>query len=328
VNDPLLGGAPGDRDEIVASSQVVLDGDLSKERLISLVGLQREEDSLDYKSSYDLTGRRVTKDKLSMVADVVAMANTIASVAKELLRMNTIYHDQKEAQVEKRLGPEQTTGRHHEERRILQTVRCASRVSPWAALTFDDGPDPSWTPRILDALDRAGARATFFVIAPLALEHRQLVSVMLDAGHEVEFHCTEHERHTRRSRHEVEADTHEGLQALRSLGIEPRLWRPPWGIRAPWTQEVAEDSNLRLAPWSADTKDWRGDAAPEMLGRIEPLLGPGCVVLMHDGLGPGARRTGCKETITLVEPLVARLRELGCEPTPLGVAIGDRRVRA
>jgi hypothetical protein len=55
---------------------VVLDGDLSKERLISLIGLQREEDSLDYKSSYDLTGGRVTKDKLNMVADVVAMANT------------------------------------------------------------------------------------------------------------------------------------------------------------------------------------------------------------------------------------------------------------
>src|SRR5918995_4986354 len=63
-------------DEITANSQVVLDGNLSKERLISLIGLQREEDSLDYKSSYDLTGRRATKDKLSMVADVVAMANT------------------------------------------------------------------------------------------------------------------------------------------------------------------------------------------------------------------------------------------------------------
>ena len=76
MNDSLLGDVPSDRDEIVASSQVVLDGDLSKERLISLIGLQREEDSLDYKSSYDHTGRRVTKDKLNMVADVAAMANT------------------------------------------------------------------------------------------------------------------------------------------------------------------------------------------------------------------------------------------------------------
>jgi peptidoglycan/xylan/chitin deacetylase (PgdA/CDA1 family) len=185
-------------------------------------------------------------------------------------------------------------------------------------LTFDDGPDPLWTPRILDALERVDVRATFFVITPLALKHRQLVAEALGAGHEVEFHCTEHVRHTRRSRREVEADTREGLQAVRSLGIEPQLWRPPWGVRAPWTQEVAEEFGLRLASWSVDTKDWRGDTAPEMLGRIEPLLGSGSVVLMHDGLGPGARRTGCGETVALVEPLVARLRELGCEPTPLG----------
>jgi peptidoglycan/xylan/chitin deacetylase (PgdA/CDA1 family) len=197
-----------------------------------------------------------------------------------------------------------------------------------ASLTFDDGPDPSWTPRILEVLDRVGARATFFVMAPLALEHHQLVSKTLDAGHEIEFHCTEHVRHTRRSRCEVEADTREGLQALRSLGIEPRLWRPPWDARAPWTQEVAQEFGLRLASWSVDTKDWRGDTAPEMLGTIEPLLGPGSVVLMHDGLGPGARRTGCGETVALVEPLVTRLRELGCEPTLLGIAVEEHRVEA
>jgi peptidoglycan/xylan/chitin deacetylase (PgdA/CDA1 family) len=204
----------------------------------------------------------------------------------------------------------------------------ASCITPCAALTFDDGPDPLWTPRILDALDRVAVRATFFVIAPLALEHRQVVAETLDAGHEIEFHCTEHVRHTRRSRRAVEVDTREGLQALRSLGIEPRLWRTPWGVRAPWTQEVAEEFSLRLASWSVDTKDWRGDTTPEMLWRIEPLLGPGSVVLMHDGLGPGARRTGCAETVTLLRPLVTRLRELGCEPTPLGVAVGEQRVGA
>ena len=233
----------------------------------------------------------------------------------------------KEDQVETRLRLKRVAGGHNG-RRTVQTVRWTSCITPWASLTFDDGPDPLWTPRILDVLERVDVRATFFVIAPLALKHRQLVAETLDAGHEVEFHCTEHVRHTRRSRRSVEADTREGLQALRNLGIEPSLWRTPWGVHAPWTQEVAEEFGLRLASWRADTKDWRGDTVPEMLGRIEPLLGQGSIVLMHDVLGPGAQRTGCEETVALVEPLVARLRELGCEPTPLRVTVGEQRVGA
>jgi peptidoglycan-N-acetylglucosamine deacetylase len=185
------------------------------------------------------------------------------------------------------------------------------------ALTFDDGPDPVWTPRVLDALHRVEAHATFFAIAPLALKHPGIVSAILEKGHAVEFHCTDHVRHTHLSRREVEADTREGLRALKSLGVEPRFWRPPWGVLAPWTEEVAEDFGLRLAPWSIDTRDWRGNPAREMLRNVDSLLGPGAVVLMHDGLGPGALRTGCEETVALVEPLVAGLRSIGCEPAPL-----------
>jgi peptidoglycan-N-acetylglucosamine deacetylase len=189
--------------------------------------------------------------------------------------------------------------------------------SSQVALTFDDGPDPVWTPQVLDALGRVGVHATFFVIVPLALEHPHIISSMLEEGHRVEFHCTEHVRHTHRSRREVEVDTRDGLNTLRRVGIEPRFWRPPWGVLAPWTEKVAEGFGLRLAPWSADTRDWRGDPARQMLRRIEPLLGPGSIVLMHDALGPGALRTGCEETVALVEPLVAHLRSVACEPAPL-----------
>jgi peptidoglycan/xylan/chitin deacetylase (PgdA/CDA1 family) len=197
----------------------------------------------------------------------------------------------------------------------------AKHAHQWAALTFDDGPDPIWTPRVLEALERAGARATFFVVAPLALEHPHIVSAVLEAGHEIEFHCSEHIRHTRLSRREVEADTREGIQVLQSLGVEPSLWRPPWGILAPWTEEVAQSFGLRLAPWSADSHDWRGDTAVEMLRRVQPLLGPGSILLMHDAVGPGSLRIGCEETVALVEPLVGRLHSVGCEPIPLALSL-------
>ena len=193
------------------------------------------------------------------------------------------------------------------------------------ALTFDDGPDPNWTPRVLEALERAGARATFFVMAPLALEHKDLVEAMLEAGHGVELHCLQHVRHTQLSPSEVEAEAGEGLRALRSLGTEPRLWRPPWGVVAPWTWGVAAAHELEIVGWSADTHDWRGDGAAEMLDSVEPLLRRGAVVLMHDGLGPGALRESCGETVEFVGDLVSRLREKGCEPSRLPVAASASR---
>lgn len=188
---------------------------------------------------------------------------------------------------------------------------------PAVTMTFDDGPDPVWTPRVLEALRRARARATFFVITPRACRYPDLIAEILGAGHGVEFHCVEHTRHTERTRDEVAYDTCTGLRDLRSLGVTPRFWRTPWGVRAPWTEVVAERFGLELVPWTADTHDWRGDTAAEMLEQVGPLLRPGAIVLLHDGLGPGARRAGCEETVALIEPLVERIRALGCEPAQI-----------
>jgi peptidoglycan/xylan/chitin deacetylase (PgdA/CDA1 family) len=185
------------------------------------------------------------------------------------------------------------------------------------ALTFDDGPDPRWTPRVLDALGEAGAAATFFVIAPRARRWPELVWRALAEGHRVEPHCAEHVRHSELDRADISADTAATLAALAELGVEARLWRPPWGVRTPDTEEVARDYGLQLVGWTHDTHDWRGDAANRMLAAVRPGLGPGSVVLMHDGLGPGARRTGCRETVALIRPLVDHVRALGCEPVTL-----------
>lgn len=190
---------------------------------------------------------------------------------------------------------------------------------PRISLTFDDGPHPIWTPRVLGALQRAETRATFFVVAPLARRFPHLISDILRYGHEVEFHCTEHVRHTEQSRKEVESDVRDGLRELRRQGVHPRFWRPPWGVLAPFTAEIAYAFGLELALWTEGTRDWRGDLASEMLKRVRPELRPGSIVLMHDGIGPGARRSGCGETVALVEGLVEHIRFLGCEPGPLDV---------
>ena len=183
-------------------------------------------------------------------------------------------------------------------------------------LTFDDGPDPVWTPAVLRALAAIGARATFYVVAPLARLHAPLVRAAAGAGHEIGLHCFEHVRHSRCTRREVEEDTDRALAVLSALGLAPRRWRTPWGDSAEWTAAVAARRGLSIAGWSSDTHDWRGDSWRAMLRGLEAGLRPGGVVLMHDGIGPGARRAGCAETVALLTPLARLVRSRGWSLTP------------
>src|SRR4051812_43374336 len=93
------------------------------------------------------------------------------------------------------------------------------------ALTFDDGPDPRGTPGVLDALARAGVRATFFVLGAQARAHPDLVARVLSEGHDVQAHGFGHPRHPRVTEDEVRADIDAELAELARHGVEPALWR-------------------------------------------------------------------------------------------------------
>lgn len=181
------------------------------------------------------------------------------------------------------------------------------------ALTFDDGPDPEWTPRLLDLLAEQvpSIRATFFPIASRAVAHPKLMGRIIAEGHTVGLHCDEHVRHSTRDVAWGRADTQRALERLGAVGVAPRLWRTPWGDEAPWTSDVAEEHGLRLVGWTADTRDWRGDPAREMFEAVRARLQPGAVVLAHDGIGPGARRTDARETLGFVRLAARYARTLG-----------------
>ena len=185
------------------------------------------------------------------------------------------------------------------------------------ALTFDDGPDPTWTARVLTCLADEGARATFFVMAGRAAAHPSLVDRMCAEGHEVALHCVRHVRHTEIDEAALRRDTEAGLRLLERLGVEARHWRAPWGVTTAASRAVAADLGLELVGWDVDTHDWRGDGAAAMHARVAGEIRADSVVLMHDGLGPGATRSDCRETLRLVPALLATLRAMRLRPAPV-----------
>jgi peptidoglycan/xylan/chitin deacetylase (PgdA/CDA1 family) len=181
-------------------------------------------------------------------------------------------------------------------------------------LTFDDGPDERWTLRVLEELERCRARATFFVLGERVEAAPAVARAAVDAGHEVQLHGYRHLRHSQLTEEEIELDTRAALDALAQVGVRPTRWRTPWGITTPASELVAARHGLMLVHWTIDTHDWRGDPALAMLARARRQLAPGAVVLMHDGLGPGAVRSGCENTVELLAPLVAAAHARGLAP--------------
>jgi peptidoglycan/xylan/chitin deacetylase (PgdA/CDA1 family) len=188
------------------------------------------------------------------------------------------------------------------------------------SLTFDDGPDPRGTPAVLDALARAGVRATFFVLGERVRAHPELLRRIVDEGHDVQAHGFAHPRHPRVTEDDVVSDIEAELAELGRHGIEPELWRAPFGDLAAFSARLAEERGLRLAGWTVDTHDWQGLDAGEMLAAIVPALEDGAIVLMHDGVGEGALREDCEATARMVGPLVVAAREARLEPGPLDPA--------
>lgn len=178
-------------------------------------------------------------------------------------------------------------------------------------LTFDDGPDPRWTPAVLDALDRSAAQATFFVLTTQVLAHPGWLQRIRAGGHTIGLHAHEHRRHTTLTPDEIRRDTDTALEILAQDDVTPTTWRLPWGVAAPATATIARERDLELVHWTADSEDWRGDDASTLLDRVLPRLRAGAIVLAHDGLGPGATRTDCLQTVAMIEPLVAAARDRG-----------------
>jgi len=158
------------------------------------------------------------------------------------------------------------------------------------ALTFDDGPNPAWTPRLLDILASYDVRASFFMVGKFAQAEATLVRQVAAAGHVIGCHSWSHPNLAVASSARVREELTSSRNALAEITGQPiRYFRPPFGGRRPAVLRIARELGMTPVLWNVMTSDWSepsGEAILERLtGRIDRLESQGRAanIVLHDG---------------------------------------------
>lgn len=179
------------------------------------------------------------------------------------------------------------------------------------ALSFDDGPHPVHTRRILDALDAHGARASFFVIGEKAARHPDLLREIATRGHELALHSWSHDRHLYlRDPLTIARELERSIEVVEAAtGRRPRLFRPPIGFSTPRTRAAVELLGLRVAGWSVRAFDGVASASSRaVVARVARRLAPGAIVLLHDAAERGDREPA---SVAALPAILAAISERG-----------------
>jgi peptidoglycan/xylan/chitin deacetylase (PgdA/CDA1 family) len=199
----------------------------------------------------------------------------------------------------------------HEEisRRMIRRPVAGHLVRRGAvALTFDDGPDPAWTRRVLAMLGRHHVKATFCMIGRAVDDHPRMVRRVARSGHALCDHTYDHDLTLRSRSHErIRRDIAHGARVITkaSSGIRPTFFRAPGGKWSSYLEEAARAQGMTPLAWTADPEDWRRPGVKAIVRTVLQELRPGGVVLLHDG---GGRRG---QTLQALRVLLHRLPRLG-----------------
>ncbi|MDX3077447.1 polysaccharide deacetylase family protein, partial [Streptomyces sp. MI02-7b] len=177
------------------------------------------------------------------------------------------------------------------------------------ALTFDDGPDPTWTPKVLQVLAAHHAKATFCEIGPNATAHPDLVKKITAAGHRLCDHSVHHDeaqsgKSADYNRHEI-VDAQQEISRAAGPGDPVWYYRAPGGDFSPAIRAIAAGHGLRPLGWTVDSEDWRRPGVDSILKNVNTELRPGGIILMHDGGGDRS------QTVQALGTLLDRLDAAG-----------------
>jgi len=182
------------------------------------------------------------------------------------------------------------------------------------ALTFDDGPNSTWTPRLLDALARHDVRATFFLLGSLAEAEPELVRRIAAVGHLIGNHSWSHPNMARASASRVREELKRTNETLEQItGMSVKFFRPPFGARRPAVLRIARELGLTPVLWNAMTSDWSEPSAERIAEQLTKAIegqrrrGRAANIVLHDGghRDPAANR---EPSVTAAGMLIERYK--------------------
>jgi peptidoglycan/xylan/chitin deacetylase (PgdA/CDA1 family) len=183
------------------------------------------------------------------------------------------------------------------------------------ALTFDDGPNPAWTPKLLDTLASHNVHATFFLLGGFAQAQPDLVRRIASGGHLIGNHSWSHPDLSRTSAQRVREELARTNQTLEQItGAPVHYFRPPFGARRPVVFRIARDLGLTPVLWNAMTNDWSEPLADQIAARLAQKVnrlthaGRAVNIVLHDG-GHRALSTNREPSITAAEQLIVRYKQ-------------------
>jgi peptidoglycan/xylan/chitin deacetylase (PgdA/CDA1 family) len=190
------------------------------------------------------------------------------------------------------------------------------------ALTFDDGPDPAVTPRVLEQLERRGARATFFCIGRRAERHPEIVAEAVRRGHAVENHTWSHPlAFACYPPHLQRREVRRAQEALAlAAGRPPAFFRAPAGLRNPGLDWALHGEGLALASWTRRGLDTVSRRPAQVARRLLSGLAAGDVLLLHDG-SAARDRHGVPVVLEVLPRLLDEVAARGLRPVPLPAAV-------
>ena len=183
-------------------------------------------------------------------------------------------------------------GAAHPRAQLFGQTICRTSSPRKLAITFDDGPNPAITPKVLDLLDGYNAKATFFLIGRYVRECPELVRETVARGHLVGNHTETHPSLLRLTPREIRIELRLCHDAISSaLGSPPKWFRPPFGMRNPWVIPSARELGYRTVMWTLIPGDWKEKPVEWLIPRMQPIADHARRSL-GDGLNPAAAGTG------------------------------------